>query len=157
MNEQLREFLANMLDWQQAHASFDSAIADLPASLRGERPEGLPYSVWELVEHIRIAQNDILEFARDPGYKEDKKWPDDYWPETPAPQSAEAWETSINRYHGDVEAFKKLIHDPAFDPFAKVPWGNGQTNIREVVLVFDHTAYHVGQIVLVRRLLGAWK
>ena len=101
MSDQLREFLANMLDWQQAHASFDSAIADLPAKLRGERPEGLPYSVWELVEHIRIAQNDILEFTRDPGYKEDKKWPDDYWPETPAPPTAEAWEASIDRYHED--------------------------------------------------------
>ncbi|MGD8319186.1 MAG: DinB family protein [Gemmatimonadota bacterium] len=157
MNDQLRQFLADILDWEQAHASFDSAIADLPASLRGERPQGLPYSVWELVEHIRIAQNDILEFSRDPGYREDKKWPEDYWPATQAPPSDDAWKSSIDRYHGDVEAFKRLVHDPDFDLFATVPWGSGQTNIREVVLAFDHTAYHVGQIVLVRRLLGAWK
>ncbi len=97
MSDQLREFLANMLDWEQAHASFDHAIAGLPAELRGKRPRGLPYSVWQLVEHIRIAQVDILDFCRDPNYKEDRKWPDDYWPRTPAPPSAKAWKDSITQ------------------------------------------------------------
>lgn len=156
MSDPLREFLASTLDWQQAHASFDSAIDGLPAKLRGVRPQGAPHSVWELVEHIRFAQRDILDFCRDEHYAE-KKWPDDYWPTSPAPRSAKAWNDSIAAYHADVKAFKKLVRNPKFDLFAKVPWGSGQTHIREVTLTFDHTAYHVGQIVLIRGLLGAWK
>ena len=155
MNDALREFLAKVLDWQEAHARFDTAIADLPAELRGTRPEGSPHSVWELVEHIRLTQRDILDFCRDENYEE-RKWPDDYWPGTAAPPSTEAWDDSISGYHADLEAFKRLVRDPDFDLFAKVPWGSGQTHMREVVLTADHTAYHVGQIVLVRRLLGAW-
>jgi uncharacterized damage-inducible protein DinB len=156
MDDPLRQFLAGVLDWQEAHARFDTAIADLPAALRGKRPQGVPYSVWELVEHIRLTQRDILDFCRDEHYRE-RKWPDDYWPQAPAPPSAKAWDESVRQYHADLEAFTRLVLDPAFDLFAKVPWGNGQTNIREIVLTADHTAYHVGQIVLVRRLLGAWK
>jgi DinB superfamily len=156
MTDQLRTFLAGTLDWQQAHASFDSAIKGLAADLRGKRPRGAPHSVWELVEHIRLAQRDILDFCRDPAYEE-KEWPAGYWPKAPAPSSARAWSKSVADYHADVDALKQLVLDPAFDLFATVPWGNGQTHIREVVLVADHTAYHVGQIVLVRQLLGAWK
>lgn len=155
MDDPLRQFLANTLDWQQAHARFDSAIADLPPGLRGERPEGSPHSVWELVEHIRLTQRDILDFCRDEHYQE-RSWPDDYWPSSPAPSSSSAWDDSVAAYHEDIDAFKALVLDPDFDLFATVPWGSGQTNIREVVLVVDHTAYHVGQMVLVRRLLGAW-
>ncbi len=156
MSDPLREFLARTFDWQEAHARFDAAIDGLPAALRGKRPPRAPHSVWELVEHIRLAQRDILDFARDPEYEE-KRWPDDYWPATPAPPSPAAWKKSIAQYHEDVDAFRRLVLDPGFDLFAKVPWGSGQTNIREVVITVDHTAYHVGQIVLVRRLLGAWK
>ena len=156
MSDQLRGFLAGLLGWQQAHASFDSAIADLPAALRGTRPADAPHSVWELVEHIRLAQRDILDFCVNPDYEE-QNWPADYWPATPAAPSAKAWNDSIAAYHADVERLQRLVRDPDFDLFAAVPWGNGQTHIREVMLVFDHTAYHVGQIVLVRRLLGAWK
>jgi uncharacterized damage-inducible protein DinB len=155
MDEELRRFLAKTLDWQEAHARFDSAIADLDPPLRGERPTGTPHSVWELVEHIRLAQRDILDFCRDEHY-EAQSWPDDYWPRVAAPSSASAWEASIASYHEDLDALKSLVMDPTFDLFAAVPWGSGQTNIREVVLVLDHTAYHIGQIVLVRRLLGAW-
>jgi uncharacterized damage-inducible protein DinB len=155
MNDPLRPFLAKILDWQEAHARFDSAIADLPQDLRGQRPKGAPHSVWELMEHIRLAQRDILDFCRDQNYRE-KRWPEDYWPSSPAPSSSSAWEESVAAYHADVDAFKALVMDPSFDLFAKVPWGSGQTHIREVVLTADHTAYHVGQIVLVRRLLGAW-
>ncbi len=155
MDDPLRQFLAKTLDWQEAHARFDSAIADLPPALRGKRPAGSPHSVWELTEHIRLTQRDILDFCRDEHYQE-RKWPDDYWPASPAPASASAWDESVRTYHADLDAFKALVLDPDFDLFARVPWGSGQTNIREVVLVVDHTAYHVGQIVLVRRLLGAW-
>ncbi len=155
-DRKLREFLAGMLDWQQAHASFDSAIAGLPAALRGKRPAGAPHSVWELVEHIRLAQRDILDFCVNPDYEE-QNWPADYWPETPAPSSARAWNASIAGYHADLAELQRLVRDPEFDLWATVPWGKGQTHIREVVLVFDHAAYHVGQIVLVRRLLEAWK
>ena len=156
MDDPLRQFLAAFLDWKEAHAGFDSAIADLPAKLRGTRPEGAPYSVWELVEHIRLAQRDILDFCRDAHYQE-KQWPDAYWPRTPAPPSAKDWDESLRQYHADVEAFKRLVADPGFDLFAKVPWGSGQTHIREAVLTADHTAYHVGQIVPVRRPPGAWQ
>ncbi len=155
MSDPLREFLAKTLDWQEAHARFDAAIADLPPGLRGKRPAGAPHSVWELVEHIRRAQRDILDFCRDERY-EGQSWPDDYWPTSPAPESASAWDESVATYHADVDALRALVLDAGFDLFAKVPWGSGQTNLREVVLVVDHTAYHVGQIVLVRRLMGAW-
>ncbi len=156
MDDPLRQLLAETLDWQASHAGFDSAIEDLPAELRGTRPPGGPHSVWELVEHIRLAQRDILDFCRDELYEE-RSWPADYWPDSAAPASSDAWEESVAGYHEDLEALRDLVMDPAFDLFAKVPWGSGQTHIREVVLVVDHTAYHVGQIVLVRRLLGAWK
>lgn len=156
MSDPLRELLAKTLDWQQAHASFDSSIEGLPAELRGRRPTGAPHSVWELVEHIRLAQLDILDFCRDENYAE-KTWPDDYWPTAPAPASDKAWKDSIASYHADVKAFKALVLDANFDLFANVPWGSGQTHIREVALVFDHTSYHTGQIVLTRQLLGAWK
>jgi uncharacterized damage-inducible protein DinB len=156
MSDQLRAFLADMLVWQQAHASFDSAIGGLPAALRGKRPEGAAHSVWELVEHLRLAQRDILDFCIDPDYRE-QNWPDAYWPPTPAPPSASAWRKTVEQYHADVAQFQRLVGDPDFDLFATVPWGSGQTHIREVMLVFDHAAYHVGQIVLVRQLLGAWK
>lgn len=155
MTDQLRTFLATILDWQDAHAAFDAAVDSLAPALRGRRPEGAPHSVWELVEHIRLAQRDILDFCRDADYQA-RSWPDEYWPNTPAPPSATAWNDSIARYHTDVAAFQQFVRDPAFDPFATVPWGNGQTLMREVVLTADHTAYHVGQIVLVRQLLGAW-
>jgi len=156
MDDPLREFLAKTLDWQEAHARFDSAIADLSPELRGERPAGSPHSVWELVEHVRLTQRDILDFCRDEHYEE-RSWPADYWPDPAAHPSSDAWIESIETYHADLDALRALVLDPGFDLFAPVPWGAGQTNIREVVLVVDHTAYHVGQIVLVRRLLGAWK
>jgi len=155
MDDALRRFLAKTLDWHDAHAHFDAAIADLPQELRGRRPAGGPHSVWELVEHIRLAQRDILDFCRDEHYEE-RRWPDDYWPPSPEPSSPGQWDDSVATYHADLEALRALVLDPEFDLFATVPWGSGQTNLREVLLVVDHTAYHVGQIVLVRRLLGAW-
>jgi DinB superfamily len=151
----LREHLTRLLTWHGAHADFESAVADMPASLRGVTPPGLPYSPWRLLEHIRLAQADILAFCTHPDYREGK-WPDDYWPPSAAPPTEEAWAASIAAYRRDLAQLRNLINDEGCDPFAKVPVGNGQTFLREFLLVADHTAYHVGQLVAVRRLLGAW-
>jgi hypothetical protein len=150
----LRQHLTRLLTWQDAHADFESAVADMPASLRGATPPGLPYSPWQLLEHIRLAQADILAFCTRPDYREGK-WPDDYWPPSATPPTEEAWDASIAAYRRDL-AHRNMINDQACDLFAKVPVGNGQTFLREFLLVADHTAYHVGQLVAVRRLLGAW-
>lgn len=152
---ELREHLVRLLDWRDAHATFDQAVEGVPPELQGIRPDGLPYSLWELLEHVRLAQWDILDFCRNPEYRE-MKWPDDYWPGEPAPSSEEAWAESIRQYRADREAVKALAADEGVDLFATIPRGNGQTFLREVLLVADHTAYHVGQMVLVRRLLGIW-
>jgi hypothetical protein len=153
----VRDLLGKALAWHEAHASFEDAVKDIPANLRGERPAGLPYSAWELLEHLRVAQRDILDFCIDPHYKEDKKWPDDYWPRSPAPPSDAAWEQSIREFINDRKAMQKLAADASLDLEAKIPHGSGQTYIRELVLTLDHNAYHIGELVLVRRLLGNWK
>jgi hypothetical protein len=151
----LRRQIARTLDWQESHASFDAAVADLAPALRGKVPAGLPYSAWQLVEHIRITQADILEFTVAPSYEE-KEWPKDYWPATPDPPSAKAWEESIAAVRRDRAALAALTVDPKTDLTAKVPNGDGQTYLREVLLVADHTAYHVGELIVLRRLLSAW-
>jgi uncharacterized damage-inducible protein DinB len=130
-------------------------VDGVPVELRGTRPEGLPHSLWQLVEHLRITQYDILDFCRNADYEE-LKWPDDYWPPDPAPPTASAWDESIDRYRRDRKALQDLAADPSVDLDARIPHGSGQTCLRELVLVADHSAYHVGQIVLVRRLLGLW-
>jgi uncharacterized damage-inducible protein DinB len=153
--EEWRRIVGSALDWEQAHATFDSAIAGLPPELRSTRPAHYPHSVWELVDHIRAAQRDLLEFCRNADYEE-LKWPDDYWPSTAAPPSAEAWDSAIAAYHEDVRALADFaVHDER-DLTTKIPHGSGQTYLRTILVVIDHTAYHVGQIVAVRRLLGAW-
>ncbi len=145
-----------MLDGTQAHASFDQVIADLPAKFRGETPKGLPHSAWMLLEHTRLAQWDILDFSRNPNY-EQLKWPDDYWPRTAAPPSETAWEKSVKGFRDDLNAMKELVNDSKTDLFAKIPWGEGQTVLREAMLVADHNSHHLGQLIDVRRLLGIWK
>lgn len=155
MNSQLRDHVANLLGWQEAHAGFDQAVADLAEPLRGRVPAGLPYSPWQLVEHMRLAQHDILDFCRNPAYRE-LSWPDDYWPGSPAPPSASAWDTSIGQVREDRAALERLARDPAIDLAARIPHGTGQTYLRELLLVADHTAYHIGELIVVRRLLGAW-
>jgi len=151
----LRAQIAKILDWKEAHAGFDKAIADLPIRSRGLRAPGLPHSVWELVEHIRIAQRDILSFCVDEHYRE-LEWPLEYWPSKPAPADAQAWDDSLAAYHRDLDVLKAMAVDPAIDLTARVPRGTGQTYLRELLLVADHTAYHVGQIVDVRQALGVW-
>jgi hypothetical protein len=155
-NQALRDHVRRLLDWRDAHADFDAAVKDMPPDRAGERAGGLPYSPWELLEHLRIAQRDILDFCRDPNYAE-KKWPDDYWPDDPAPPTPDAWGESVAAFRADLEALKQLAADPAVDLFAKVPHGQGQTYLRELLLVAEHNAYHVGQMIVVRRLLGAWE
>ena len=150
----LRTLLSKLLDWEDAHAAFDAAIQGLPMHSRGARAEGAPHSPWQLLEHLRICQNDILEFCRKPDYVERKF--EDYWPRAAAPPNADAWDESVAAFRRDRDALKRLAADETIDLFAAIPHGSGQTYLRELVLVADHNAYHVGQLVLLRRLLGAW-
>ena len=151
----LRAQVVDVLDWHGAHVDFDAAVTGVPAALQGAQPEGLPYSPWQLLEHMRIAQHDILDFCRNPAYAE-MTWPEDYRPATPAPPGADAWEAAVAAFRRDRDAMKRLVADPAVDLFARIPHGTGQTYLREALLVADHNAYHVGQLVAVRRLLGIW-
>ena len=150
----LRTHLDNLLRMEGAHISFDDAVADLPAALRGLKPAGAPHSAWELLEHMRIAQEDILDFSRNPEYR-DKNFPDDYWPASEAPPGDEAWQKSVEQFRSDLAAMRGLIANPAHDLFARISHGTGQTLLRESLLVADHNAYHLGQLVLLRRMLEA--
>jgi uncharacterized damage-inducible protein DinB len=152
----LRDLLSSALAWQDAHATFDDVVAGIPVDARGTQPASLPYSAWQLLEHLRITQRDILEFCVDANYAA-KKWPDDYWPSSAAPGSEAAWDRSISAFVADRRALQSLAADTSLDLEAKIPHGSGQTYLRELVLVIDHSAYHVGQLVLVRRLLGLWQ
>jgi hypothetical protein len=151
----LREHLVALLRGGGAHLDFESAIADLPEKLRGARPPGLPHTPWRLVEHMRIAQWDILNFSTDPHHVS-PEFPDGYWPVGDAPPDPGAWDRTIAAFRSDLEAMQHLVADPATDLFASIPGGQGQTILREALLVADHNAYHLGQLVVVRRLLGAW-
>ncbi len=154
-DRQLREHLVYLLDGGGAHAKFGDVVTDVPENLRGVKPDGLPHSAWMLLEHLRIAQWDILEFSRNPKH-ESPKWPEGYWPERETPPNAAEWNKSIQQFRKDLKAFEDLVADPKTDLYAKIPWGDGQTILRETLLVADHNAYHLGQLVDVRRLLGAW-
>lgn len=151
----LRQHLLELLHGGHAHADFDTAVRGLAPALRGKRPRGAEHSPWEILEHLRIAQWDILEFSRDPGH-ESPDWPSGYWPRTPAPPDTKAWERSVRAFRRDLKAMSDLAANPATDLLARIPHGNGQTVLREALLVADHNAYHLGELVLVRRLLGAW-
>jgi uncharacterized damage-inducible protein DinB len=151
----LRTQLARYLDWHEAHAGFDAAVQGVPFEVQGRQPAGLPHSPWQLLEHLRIAQEDILDFCRNANYVH-KKWPDDYWPENPVPPNPKAWDESVAAYRRDREAMKALAADGSIDLFGRIPHGDEQTYLREILLVADHQSYHVGQLVLVRRLLGNW-
>lgn len=152
----VREQLRKLLDWEDAHVGFDAALAGIPVNKRGEKPAGLPYSPWQLLEHLRITQHDILEFCRNPEYKE-LNWPADYWPGSDAPPSSGAWDESVRQFRDDRKALQQLAMDGDVDLTAHIPHGSGQTYLRELVLVADHNAYHLGELVVVRRLLGIWK
>jgi hypothetical protein len=154
-NANIRDVLARSLEWSDAHISFEDAVRDMPVELRGVRPAGLPHSAWELVEHIRIAQRDILDFCGAATYDE-KQWPGDYWPPSPEPPNDAAWEQSLNAIRDDGARLQALTRDVAIDLSGVVPHGTNQTYLREILLVLDHNAYHVGQLVIVRRLLDTW-
>ena len=152
----LREQLIKLLSWQDAHVNFDDAVQGVPPEMQGVRSERLPYSLWELLEHMRVTQHDILDFCRDPAY-EAPKWPDDYWPKNTMPPSPASWQESVAAFRADRDTLARFIADPLLDLYAKIPHGEGQTYLREVVLVADHSAYHLGEIVALRRLLGVWR
>jgi hypothetical protein len=151
----LRKQVSKTLDWHDAHLDWPEALKDFPAKLRGARPPGTAHSAWELLEHVRIAQWDILEFSRNPRHVS-PDFPAGYWPKSPVPPSAAAWQRSVRAFFRDRRAMQKLVASSTTDLFAPIPHGSGQTVLREALLVADHNAYHLGQFVLLRRLLGAW-
>ena len=152
----LRKHVIELLRSKGAHADFDQAIEGLPEALRGARVKDVPFTPWRLLEHLRLAQWDILEFSRDPKHKS-PAWPEGYWPEGDAPPNAAAWDASVLAVRRDLAEMVKLVKDPANNLFAPIPHGQGQTLLREALLVADHNSYHIGQIILLRRMLGAWK
>ncbi|HXY03022.1 MAG TPA: DinB family protein [Terriglobales bacterium] len=153
-DKQLRQHLIDLLRGGNAHIKFEDVVADFPTELCGEKPANLPHSAWMLLEHMRIAQWDILEFSRNRKHKS-PDWPKGYWPATDVPTAAQ-WNASIKQFRADLKEMENLVKNPKTDLFAKIPWGDGQTVLREALLVADHNAYHLGQIVDVKRLLGAW-
>jgi len=152
----LRKQLVELLAGRGAHVEFKAAFSDIPAKLRGIRPNGAPHSLWELLEHMRIAQWDILEFSRDAKHVS-PEWPSGYWPKSPAPPSPSQWDKSLKSFARDQASMNKLVSSPKTDLFARIPHGDGQSVLREAVLIADHNSYHLGQVIVVRRLLGAWK
>ena len=152
---ELRRYIARLLDWEDAHVSFDAAVEGVAPTHRGQAAAGSPHSLWQLLEHLRITQRDILDFCRAPKYEE-RRWPEDYWPRNAAPVNDAAWDESVAAFRKDREELQAVALDPDIDLLARVPNGDGQTYLRELILVADHNAYHVGQMVLVRRALGIW-
>ena len=156
MNEKaLRGQLRESIGSSEAHADWPEALKNLPAKLRGVRPAGSPHSPWELLEHVRIAQWDILEFSRDPKHVS-PGFPEGYWPKSVAPPTAAAWGKSVRAFLRDRQAMQKLVTNPKTDLYARIPHGSGQTVLREALLIVDHNAYHLGQFILTCRLLGVW-
>jgi len=152
----LRDYLGRALSWHEAHVDWKKAVTGIPLKDQGKRPKGAEHSPWELLEHMRLATGDILEFSRDPKHVS-PEWPAGYWPKSPAPPSAAAWQKSVKSLENDLEEMRKLVSDPKIDLLAPIPSGSGQTLLREALLIADHNAYHLGQLVLVRRLLGCWR
>jgi len=152
----LREHLLYLLRGGGAHADFDKAVEGMPARLRGAKPEGAPHTAWELLEHMRIAQWDILEFSRNAKHKS-PDFPSGYWPRSPEPRDAAAWTDSVKQFRADLKEMQALVEDPKTDLYARIPHGEGQTILREALLVADHNAYHIGELVFLRRVLGAWE
>jgi hypothetical protein len=153
--QSLRQHVVNLLTGKGAHADFETAIKDLPAAARGQRPKGAEHSPWEVLEHLRIAQSDILEFSVNPDHVS-PEWPSGYWPKFQAPETDAEWDQSVEEFRRDLKRMCALVSSEDTDLFAKIPHGDGQTILREALLVADHNAYHIGELVLLRRLLGAW-
>ena len=154
--EAIRQQVGRLLAWEDAHVGFDTVIDGIPEALRGKKPDALPYTPWQLLEHLRRTQSDILDFCRNADYRE-LEWPADYWPKEAEPPTPGAWDESVTQFRQDRTALQQLAVDPQIDLTATIPHGSGQTYLRELLLVADHSAYHIGELVVVRRLLGAWK
>jgi len=152
----LRQHLLDLLKGGNAHVRFDEVVKDFPERLRGKKPEGQPHTAWRLLEHMRLAQWDILEFSRTSKHVS-PKWPDGYWPESDAPPSAAAWDNSVKQFRADLKSMEDLVGDSKRDLYARIPWGDGQTILREALLIADHNTYHLGELLMIRRLLGAWR
>ena len=152
----LRQHLIELLQGGGAHAKFEDVVPKVPANLRGTKPANFPHSPWMILEHMRLAQWDILEFSRNSKHVS-PKWPEGYWPASEAPANTAAWNESIKKFRADLDAMQDLVRNPKTDLFAKIPGGDGQTILREALLVADHNAYHLAQVVDVLRLLGAWE
>ena len=152
----LRQHLLDLLKGGNAHLKFEEVVKDFPERLWGKKPEGQPHTAWRLLEHMRIAQWDILEFSRNSKHVS-PEFPDAYWPESDAPPSAAAWEKSVKQFRANLKAMQDLVADLKTDLYARIPWGDGQTILREALLVADHNAYHLGELLMVRRLVGGWK
>jgi hypothetical protein len=152
----LHQHLVYLLKDGGAHAKFEDVIKNFPADLRGKKVENFPHTAWMLLEHMRIAQRDILEFSRNRAHSS-PKWPEGYWPKTEAPPSAAAWTKSIQSFRKDLKEMEELVSNPKTDLYASIPWGDGQTVLREAMLAADHNAYHLGQLVTLSRLLGSWE
>lgn len=155
-DQALRRHLLDLLQGGNAHVKFEEVVKDFPQQLRGQKPPGQPHTPWRLLEHMRIAQWDIVEFSRNPKHVS-PEWPDGYWPQGDAPPSAAAWEKSVKQFRADLKAMADLVADAKTDLYARLPWGEGQTVLREALLVADHNAYHLGELLMLRRLLGAWQ
>jgi hypothetical protein len=153
MADALREHVDKLLLMEGAHLSFREAVADFPAALRGKKLEGAPHTAWQLLEHMRLAQEDILDFSRNPEYRE-RRFPDDYWPATAEPPDAKAWDRSVAQFEKDLQDMRNLVVGGG-DLFAKIPHGDGQTLLREALVVADHNSYHLGQLVFLRKALAA--
>jgi hypothetical protein len=154
-DDAVRRQVSSLLDWGDAHSGFETILEGIPPQLRGIAPERVPYTPWQLLEHVRLTQRDILEFCRNPRYAE-PHWPDDYWPATAAPPTEQAWQESIRGFLADRAAMKQLAVDATVDLLSPIPHGSGQTILRELLLLADHTAYHLGELVVVRRCHGIW-
>ncbi len=152
----LRDQLVELLRGGSAHADLNKSLADFPGGLAGKKPQGAPHTAWQLLEHLRLALHDLLEFSTSSEYLA-PNWPEDYWPKTDAPPSPEAWEESVTAIKGDLQAFEDLVRDSESNLYATIPWGKGQTLLREVLLAADHNSYHLGQLVYLRKQLGEWK
>lgn len=150
--DSLRRHVINLLTKAEAHVDVISTLKHFPPRLRGHKPKGAPHTPWQLLEHMRLAQWDILHFSVDPKHVS-LKWPDDYWPKKAAPSSVKAWNQSVKSFLADLNAMCELVSDKKRDLFAPIPHGDGQTLLREALLVADHNAYHLGQLVLARRTL----
>ena len=155
-DQALRQHLLDLLKGGNAHVKFDEVVKDFPENLRGKKPQGQPHTAWRLLEHMRLAQWDIVEFSRSAKHVS-PEFPDGYWPEGDTPPSTAAWEKSVKQFRADLKGMQDLVADPKTDLYARIPWGDGQTVLREALLVADHNAYHLGELLMIRRLLGAWK